>query len=173
MAETKIEWCDKAKFLEKRFWSYVDIRTPTECWEWQKGLFQNGYGQFRVGRTKQKAHRVAYFLWYGYLPKNLICHHCDNPKCVNPTHLFNGTSKDNSRDRDRKGRAGDGGSKMKRLTGTCKGINNPAHKLTPYNVHEIRCLCLEGYTYRYLAKKFGVCTSTIGNINHGKTWQNE
>jgi len=169
---SKIEWIQKVWKLEKRFWSYVNIRTPTECWEWQGGLFQNGYGQFRVGRTKQKAHRISFLLYKKYLPNDkFICHHCDNPKCVNPTHLFDGTPKDNSQDRDIKGRRGDGGSKMKILTGMCRGINNPAHKLTPYKVHEILTMHSQGYKARYLAKKFNVCPSTIGNIIHGRTWK--
>lgn len=61
-AETKIEWTDR---LRARFWSYVDRRGPKECWPWKGGLFTNGYGQFRLGKRKVKAHRCAFELERG------------------------------------------------------------------------------------------------------------
>jgi len=174
---TKIPWTNNlTEKIVKRFWSYVDIRTPTQCWEWKKGLFQNGYGQFRVGKYKIRTHRLAFYLRRKYLPEDkYICHSCDNPKCCNPSHLFDGTPKQNSQDRDEKGRTGDGGSTMKRLTGMARGINNPAHRLNPYQVNRIKYIYANDgiYTMKKLGKMFGVCTSTIRNIIREKTWHYE
>jgi len=171
---TKIEWCNEiTEKLIKRFWSYVDIRTSDECWEWQRGLFGSGYGQFRIGKYKVRTHRIAFFLRRGYLPfDKIICHTCDNPKCCNPKHLFDGTHKDNAVDRERKGRGGDGGSFIKKLTGQVRGVNNPAHKLTTIQADEIRYLRdTRGFTYRRLAKLYKVSQSQIGNIINKRNWK--
>jgi hypothetical protein len=65
-----------------------------------------GYGQFYVGQRTYRAHRVAYELATGEWPGELfVCHHCDNPGCVNPDLLWLGTPRDNTRDMFRKGRA--------------------------------------------------------------------
>ena len=87
---------DKAKF-----WSYVD-RT-NYCWNWKGSLSSCGYGVTKHGKERS-AHRIAYQLIYGTIPKNKsVCHHCDNRKCVNPTHLFIGSHFDNMFDRQIKG----------------------------------------------------------------------
>lgn len=77
----------------------------SECWVWIAGLYPDGYGQFR----QQRAHRVSWGLHKGKIPKGkFICHHCDNPSCVRPSHLFVGTHQDNMEDRNRKGRQSKG-----------------------------------------------------------------
>lgn len=93
-----------------RFWAKVHILSPIECWEWQSGKDPNGYGRFGIGPdrsniTPRLAHRVAWELAVGPIPEGRhLCHHCDNPGCVNPAHLFIGTAGDNMRDMARKGR---------------------------------------------------------------------
>lgn len=97
--------------IGSRFIQKVIIGRDEECWLWNAGVFSNGYGQFRIGDTKVKAHRVAYFLRHGKLPlynsKGVplyVLHKCDNKLCCNPKHLFLGTQKDNIYDCMTKGR---------------------------------------------------------------------
>lgn len=86
-----------------RFW--IKATQTKSCWEWVGSLNSDGYGTFRVGRDNTfLAHRVAYYLIKGKIGGHEICHRCDNPKCVNPSHLFSGTHADNTRDMTEKGR---------------------------------------------------------------------
>lgn len=94
-----------------KFWSKVDIKGDDECWEWQGARFhkddpKRNYGAFRSNLKTPLAHRVAWSLRNGRLPKdNLqILHSCDNPPCCNPNHLHEGTNVDNVQDAIRKGR---------------------------------------------------------------------
>ena len=149
----------------KRFWDYVKIISIFNCWEWQAGCFDSGYGQYRVGDKKIRAHRYAYELFYGSIPDDLcVCHHCDNVVCVNPLHLFLGTHKDNSQDRERKGR---GARNLRPQPGELNG----SAKLTWVEVEKIRELQGQGIGYQKLSHLFGICKSQIGNIIKGKSWQ--
>ena|SRR3990167_5931190 len=88
---------DAAKIgLAARFWAKVE--KTDGCWEWT-GARSNGYGQFSVNSKPAWAHRVAYELTYGAIPDGLlVCHHCDNGRCVRPDHFFLGSIKDNAVD---------------------------------------------------------------------------
>lgn len=91
----------------ERFWAMV--RKGKGCWEWQGSRLPRGYGSFRLGTRstdpKEYAHRIAWAWKNGPIPLGMrVLHHCDNPGCVRPDHLFLGTQADNVADMDAKGR---------------------------------------------------------------------
>lgn len=87
----------------ERFWKYV--KKTNTCWNWTGGFLQSGYGIFTINNKIVRAHRFSYELHKNKIPVNLnVCHSCDNPKCVNPSHLWLGTHKENMDDMMRKGR---------------------------------------------------------------------
>ena len=88
----------------KRFWDKVNIRGKDECWNWAASSRGNEYGCFKYQNKVIDAHRFVWFLTYGYFPEKLVCHKCDNRKCVNPKHLFLGSYLDNLKDSINKGR---------------------------------------------------------------------
>lgn len=98
--------------LAERFWEKVDKNGPivssmtTRCWVWVACVDGCGYGMIGLGNGKVgKANRVSWELHFGPLVgKECALHHCDNPGCVRPDHLFKGTQKDNAVDREKKGR---------------------------------------------------------------------
>lgn len=86
----------------KRFWS--NVKKTRGCWWWVGAKFSNGYGRFWASK-EYLAHRASWLLINGSVPKGLhVLHHCDNPSCVRPEHLFLGTQKDNMIDMRIKGR---------------------------------------------------------------------
>lgn len=95
--------------MEERFWRRV--QKTDSCWTWVGSLDGHGYGQIRASGPRDvtlmilRAHRYSYELHVGPIPEGLnVCHHCDNPRCVRPDHLFVGTARDNAIDMVRKGR---------------------------------------------------------------------
>lgn len=92
-----------------RFWEKVD--KSGDCWLWTAATAFWGYGVFQLGRGPGegivRAHRWSWEQAHGPIPDGLfVCHHCDTPACVRPSHLFLGTNADNLGDMGRKGRAG-------------------------------------------------------------------
>lgn len=100
------------KTLAERFWEKVSKGGPvhpvlgTACWAWTASTNPNGYGKIFVAGRLQVASRVSWEMHNGPIPDGLfVLHHCDNPLCVRPAHLFLGTCADNVRDMWSKGRA--------------------------------------------------------------------
>ena len=90
----------------EKFWSRVIIENLLDCWVWTGGTVGRGYGYLSRGGPKLiLAHRYVWEITYGPIPDGLcILHKCDNPPCVNPTHLYIGTHSDNMRDMIERGR---------------------------------------------------------------------
>lgn len=150
--------------LEQRFWRYVN-KTDT-CWLWTGATRNFGYGVINTGGKHGKAegaHRVSWMIHYGEIPADLcVCHHCDNPLCVNPEHLFLGTRADNNRDMQRKGRA----------SGGAQGEKHNQAKLTDNDIITIRSLfAQDSLSMPELAQRYNVTLASISNIIHGKIWK--
>jgi len=80
------------------------VHKTDSCWNWTAST-RNGYGAFKINGKVEGAHRVSWVLNNGEIPEGLfVCHKCDNPRCVNPEHLFLGTASDNMKDCYNKGR---------------------------------------------------------------------
>lgn len=101
---------------EYRFWAKVNKKGADDCWEWGgKALGGKGkcYGQFSINNKTVTVHRFSYQLANGAIAPDMhVLHHCDNPICVNPRHLFIGTNKDNIKDKMSKGRWNGGRPKV-------------------------------------------------------------
>lgn len=94
---------DHIRFEEAKARFFENIEKTESCWNW-KGLFMGDYGVLFY-KTHVKAHRFSYLIHKGKLEKGkFICHTCDNPACVNPEHLYQGTAKDNFNDMYQRGR---------------------------------------------------------------------
>ncbi len=99
--------------LLQRFEEKISIEPTSGCWLWTAGVNAMGYGFIGINQRPYLAHRVSWELHNGPIPNNtLVCHHCDNPPCANPNHLFLGTHQDNSDDKYRKNRAVNAQSKL-------------------------------------------------------------
>ena len=158
------------KTAEQRFWKKVDKNGPTPshiphlgpCWIWTGYKQQQGYGIFwGTQETGMVSHRFSWELENGKIPDGLkACHHCDNKSCVRPSHLFLGTSKDNTQDLIKKG-----------LKVTPKGESVIGHKLTIAAVKEIKSAPQIRGLIPMLARKFGVSNSSIKSVLDGRTWK--
>lgn len=148
----------------ERFWRKVSVDTPDACWEWTAAIDKEGYGQFWDGNHQVRAHRYSYAYALpgrsigdslGELSQQVL-HRCDNPRCVNPRHLFAGTQRDNMQDRKQKGRAN-----------TPAGERHWNAKLTQGDVDRIRELVASGSSQSSVARSFRLGVATVCRIVHG------
>lgn len=140
----------------ERFWAKADKRGPDECWEWVGRALKHGYGTFSVGGragSMESASRFSYRVHNGEIPEGaMVRHRCDNPPCVNPSHLILGSHDDNMRDMAERERSG-------------------TTRLTAGDVIAIRKCLDAGESKKSLADRFGVVPGTIWFIATGKTWK--
>ena len=146
------------------------VTKTRKCWLWKGYTNKQGYGTFRFKGKIQRAHRVAYQLAVGPIPEGLfVCHKCDTPGCVRPSHLWAGTNQENIIDSCRKGRTlghvNDWLRKNKDYLP--QGNNHKNSKLTAEQVVEIRN---SGRTMRESATKYKVCDHTIWSLINRITW---
>jgi len=143
--------------FDEVFWDNVH-KTP-DCWLWTAGKTNGGYGKLTTyERVTKLAHRISWEIHFGEVPEGLcVLHHCDNPSCVRPDHLFLGTLNDNKQDCVVKERHS-------------RGEKVNTSKLTEEQVKEIRQACAQGANKSELAKRYGVDRSSIFRIARGETW---
>lgn len=169
-----------------RFWAKVDKDGPTPahrpelgpCWLWLGGKAHDGYGRFRRGRKTEgmvQAHRWALEDSLGRpLAAGMRgCHHCDNPSCVRPSHLFEGTHMDNERDKDAKGRRPAGATHGMRLHPEFvrRGSANSRAKITEDQVRSVRLRVAAGESQAAVARSLGVTPTIVCRILKGRIWK--
>lgn len=161
-----VERVKDESLARERFWSCVDTRGPDECWEWMRGKLGRpgfGYGRFwYAGKTRQ-AQRFSWAIANNVPILTLrndqqVCHHCDNPPCVNPKHLFLGTTQENTKDSVAKGRHGIGDQ-----NGRAVLSEEDVMQIREHGIHSRK-------DRRALAKKYGVHPNTITSVIEGKLW---
>lgn len=167
--------------VEEKFWAKVDKNGPTAypeldpCWPWTGCRSKQGYGYLNVGGKYTRTSRLSYVLNVAPIPPGMIVRHrCDNPPCVNPSHLLVGTHLDNVRDARERGRAATGARNGRHTMPdrTARGARNglPGSKLTTNEVREIRISLAGKVSRRSLAARFGVSVSAINLIATGRAW---
>lgn len=143
---------------------YNKIKKTPACWLWTGVKNNKGYGLFFFDKKLKLAHRVLWEITNGNIPEGVhVLHRCDNPACVNPSHLFLGSQKDNMVDMTEKGR---------NKNAIFLGEQNGRAKLTSQEVLSIREKHLDKTTTaKETAKKYGVNPSTIQDILSRKSWK--
>lgn len=130
----------------------------SKCILWTKAIDKHGYGRVKRDGKWKRAHRVAWEETYGHIPEGIyVCHKCDVRSCIEPTHLFLGTHKDNMEDMYKKGRG------LKAV-----GARNKKTKLTPIDILAIRESSLVN---KELSIVYGVSASNISSIKSRQTWR--
>lgn len=157
---------EKLERLKKSFEKHV-IRQEG-CWGWKGPIAKGGYPVMscKPAIGPDRGHRASWVIHNGPIPPGkFVCHHCDNPICTNPNHLWVGTHKENNDDKIRKCRDNYTMPPHKR------GAENGASKLKEDQVLEIKKLILSGKSCYSICKDFGVSKQTILRIKNGVNWK--
>lgn len=134
--------------------------TETGCWLWLGTASPRGYGRCMIDANRQRAHRAAFAHFIGPVPNGmLVCHRCDTPSCINPKHLFLGTSADNVHDMVAKGRGVNP-----------RGEEHVQARITNADVAEMRRLRQTGMSYGAIGKQFGMCPAAASDVIVGRRW---
>lgn len=152
--------CSKKPYDNEKdgFYKNVKIVENNKCWIWIGTINKAGYGQLHHNKHLYLAHRLSWMIYNGAIPKGLgVLHHCDNPSCVNPSHLFLGTSKDNVADKV---------SKHRQAIGEKQGCS----KLSELQVKEIK-RNIGIIPTKELALRYNVSTTLIRYIKIKKLWK--
>lgn len=159
MATGPVGWITHSELVESIKYSTAG------CWIWQRHKDTKGYGTLGRHRKIWKAHRISYFMFHADASLDVltnktlfVCHKCDKPACINPEHLFLGTSRDNVYDSIKKGR-------------WPVGVNKTQAKLTADDVRTIRKLRLEGVPVKNMVLQFKVTKRVIYDIFLGKKYK--
>lgn len=155
-----------------RFRSKYRVDKDTGCWNWNRPHPDHGYGQFNLDGKTLRAHRVSWIIHNGTIPDGLcVLHKCDNPRCVNPSHLFLGTHSDNMIDMWKKGRQSP--NSMPPDQGPQDGENNNNAVLTESLVREMKRLYKPRvFTYKMIAEMFSLPYMTVYCAVRGINWSN-
>lgn len=144
---------------EDRFWCRVSRGDMDKCWEWQGYTSALGYGVVWCEGKLRKAHRAAWFYLHGVFPVKCLLHKCDNPKCVNPHHLFEGTVAENNQDKVLKNRQS-------------KGVRSNRTHLKDSDIRAIRNRYQpRKITHQMLATEFHISTRTVYEIVKRRGWK--
>lgn len=145
--------------IQQRF--FAKVQKTATCWLWTACSDRRGYGSFSIACRTVRAHRASYLIHYGQIPnKMFVCHTCDTPKCVNPSHLFLGLHQDNMDDMVRKGR-----SPKTRLYGN----RNAKVKLSADDVQTIRKMAANGTPQKVIAAHYKISQPHVSDICRMKT----
>ncbi|HEY5870706.1 MAG TPA: HNH endonuclease signature motif containing protein [Candidatus Tectomicrobia bacterium] len=154
--------CLRAPSIEERFWNKVE--KTSECWLWTGSRHIKGYGRLMgIGKTHRwkaiPAHRLSWVLHYGSIPQELgVLHHCDNPPCVRPDHLFLGTPADNVADKVRKSRQ-------------MFGDRHVHAKINTTIAAKIKEALADGEANVSISRRFNVSKGIIRGIKIGRNWK--
>lgn len=135
----------------KRIVARINL-SSSGCWEWSLKIRPNGYARVTYKRKSWYAHRLSYLAFNGFIDEDLdVCHTCDNRKCVNPSHLFQGTRKDNMQDAVSKGRQ-------------AAGNMLPQTKVFGSDLSDLLRMCRSGTSYKEIANIYNITPQNVGKI---------
>lgn len=159
-------YCKKCRITSKKPYSERDIKTVLSfyslssngCWEWTGTKMQKeDYGIAHFNGGRYRAHRLSYLYHKGQIKEGmLICHTCDNPICINPSHLYQGTPKQNSSD-----------MVIRNRQNKLKGEDASCSKLKAYEIIKIRA---DNRGHKYIAADYGIAVSTVSGIKTRRNW---